>query len=133
MPQIQFKFLSELIGKGLVTTNGEEWALHRQIVNPAFHQGKLKAMVPIMEKCASSMANEWEEKVKDGGGCVELEVSHYMANVTADIIAHTTFGSSYEKGRKVFEHQLSLFNIIFQKLKFFIIPRYKDTDFFPHH
>ncbi len=42
MPQIQFKFLSELIGKGLVTTNGEEWALHRQIVNPAFHQGKLK-------------------------------------------------------------------------------------------
>ncbi|CAK9259837.1 unnamed protein product [Sphagnum jensenii] len=125
MPQIQFKFLSELIGKGLVTTNGEEWALHRQIVNPAFHQGKLKAMVSIMEKCASSMANEWEEKVKDGGGCVELEVSHYMANVTADIIAHTAFGSSYEKGRKVFEHQLSLFNIIFQKLKFFIIPGYR--------
>jgi PHYB activation tagged suppressor 1 len=87
-------------------------------------------MVPIMEKCASSMANEWEEKVKDGGGCVELEVSHYMANVTADIIAHTTFGSSYEKGRKVFEHQLSLFNIILQKLKFFIIPRYKDTGSF---
>ncbi len=76
------------------------------------------------------MANEWEEKVKDGGGCVELEVSHYMANVTADIIAHTTFGSSYEKGRKVFEHQLSLFNIIFQKLKFFIIPGYKDTGSF---
>jgi hypothetical protein len=45
-------------------------------------------MVPIMEKCASSMANEWEEKVKDGGGCVELEVTYYMANVTADIIAH---------------------------------------------
>ncbi len=82
-------------------------------------------MVPIMEKCASSMANEWEEKVKDGGGCVELEVSHYMANVTADIIAHTAFGSSYEKGRKVFEHQLSLFNFIFPKLKFFIIPGYR--------
>jgi hypothetical protein len=31
-----------------------------------------------------------------------LEVSHYMANVTADIIAHTAFGSSYEKGRKIF-------------------------------
>ncbi len=82
-------------------------------------------MVPIMEKSASSMANEWEEKVKDGGGCVELEVSHYMANVTADIIAHTAFGSSYEKGRKVFEHQLSLFNFIFPKLNFFIIPGYR--------
>jgi hypothetical protein len=82
-------------------------------------------MVPIMEKSASSMANEWEEKVKDGGGCVELEVSHYMANVTADIIAHTAFGSSYEKGRKVFEHQLSLFNLTFQRLIFLTIPGYR--------
>ncbi|KAH8952995.1 hypothetical protein BDL97_08G001200 [Sphagnum fallax] len=110
---------------GLITTEGEEWALHRKIVNPAFHQEKLKAMVPIMEKNASSMANEWEEKVKDGGGCVELEVSHYMANVTADIIAHTAFGSSYEKGRKVFEHQLSLLNLTLQRLKFITIPGYR--------
>ncbi len=71
------------------------------------------------------MANEWEEKVKDGGGCVELEVSHYMASVTADIIAHTAFGSSYEKGRKVFEHQLSLFNLTFQRLIFLTIPGYR--------
>jgi cytochrome P450 len=42
MPQIQSKFLSELMGKGLITTKGEEWALHRQIVNLAFHQEKLK-------------------------------------------------------------------------------------------
>jgi PHYB activation tagged suppressor 1 len=82
-------------------------------------------MVPIMEKSASSMANELEEKVKDGGGCVELEVSHYMANVTADIIAHTSFGSSYEKGRKVFEHQLSLFNLALERLQFFTIPGYR--------
>ncbi len=82
-------------------------------------------MVPIMEKSASSMANELEEKVKDGGGCVELEVSHYMANVTADIIAHTAFGSSYEKGRKVFEHQLSLFKLTLQGLQYFIIPGYR--------
>jgi cytochrome P450 len=42
MPQIQLKFFNELLGKGLLTTKGEEWALHHQIVNPAFHQEKLK-------------------------------------------------------------------------------------------
>jgi cytochrome P450 len=42
LPQIQSKFLSELMGKGLITTEGKEWALHPQIVNPAFHQEKLK-------------------------------------------------------------------------------------------
>jgi len=41
-PQIQAIFLNDLLGKGLITTEGEEWALHRQIVSPAFHQEKLK-------------------------------------------------------------------------------------------
>jgi cytokinin trans-hydroxylase len=40
--KIQNRFVIEVLGKGLVTTTGEEWALHRQIVNPAFHQEKLK-------------------------------------------------------------------------------------------
>jgi cytochrome P450 len=31
-----------VIGKGLVTTDGEESALHRQIVNLAFHHERLK-------------------------------------------------------------------------------------------
>jgi cytokinin trans-hydroxylase len=41
-PQIQAIFLNDLLGKGLITTEGEEWALHRQVVSPAFHQEKLK-------------------------------------------------------------------------------------------
>lgn len=61
-------------------------------------------------KCASSMADEWEMRVQHDGGCVELEVGDYMRRVTADIIAHTAFGSSYEKGRKVFNQQLVLGN-----------------------
>jgi cytochrome P450 len=40
--QMMLKFTVPVIGKGLVTTDGEEWALHRRIVNPAFHHEKLK-------------------------------------------------------------------------------------------
>jgi hypothetical protein len=32
----------QVIGKGLVITDGEEWALHCQIVNPTSHHEKLK-------------------------------------------------------------------------------------------
>jgi hypothetical protein len=39
---MMLKFTVPVIGKGLVTTDGEEWALHRRIVNPAFHHEKLK-------------------------------------------------------------------------------------------
>ncbi|CAM6039494.1 unnamed protein product [Sphagnum compactum] len=115
--QMMLKFSMPVIGKGLVTTDGEEWALHRRIVNPAFHHDKLKAMLIPMEKSASSMADEWEKKVRDGGGNVEFEVGDYMTHVTADIIALTAFGSNYEKGKKVFEQQVALINLIDQRYK----------------
>jgi cytokinin trans-hydroxylase len=125
--QMMLKFIMPVIGKGLVTTDGEEWALHRRIVNPAFHHEKLKAMVIPMEKSASSMADEWEKKVRDGGGNVELEVGDYMTRVTADIIALTAFGSNYEKGKKVFEQQVALINLTDQRYKqqFSAIPGYR--------
>jgi cytochrome P450 len=40
--QLQLKFSTPIIGKGLVKTDGKQWALHRRIVSPAFHHEKLK-------------------------------------------------------------------------------------------
>ena len=34
--------LTPVMGKGLVTTTGKEWALHRRIVSPAFHHDRIK-------------------------------------------------------------------------------------------
>jgi hypothetical protein len=84
-------------------------------------------MVVTMEKSASSMVDEWEKKVKDGGGNVELEVGDYMKHVTADIIARTAFGSNYEKGKKVFEEQVTLLDLTDQrnKQRFSAIPGYR--------
>jgi hypothetical protein len=39
-----------------------------------------------------------------------------------NIITHATFGSSYEKGRRVFEHRLALVNLTIHKQKFGAIP-----------
>jgi cytochrome P450 len=74
-------------------------------------------MVVTMEKSASSMVNEWEKKVKDGGGNVELEVGDYMTHVTVDIIARTVFGNNYEKGKKMFEEQVTLLKLMDQRNK----------------
>ncbi len=70
-----------------------------------------------MEKSALSMEDEWEKKVRDGGGNVKLEVGDYMTHVTANIIALTTFGSNYEKGKKMFEQQVALINLMDQRDK----------------
>jgi hypothetical protein len=72
------------------------------------------------------MAHEWEKKVRDGGGNVELEVADYMTHVTTHIIALTAFGSNYQKGKKVFEQQVAFINLMDQRYKqqFNAIPGY---------
>ena len=40
--EFQLKGLTALMGKGLVSTVGDEWSFHRRIVSPAFHHDRIK-------------------------------------------------------------------------------------------
>jgi len=42
-------------------------------------------------------------KIALEGGQTEVEIGHYMTELTADIISRTEFGTSYQKGKKIFE------------------------------
>jgi hypothetical protein len=67
-----------------------------------------------------------QKKVKDSGSHAKLEVGDHMTHVTADIIAFTAFGSNYEKGKKVFQQQVALINLMGQRnrQRFSAIPGY---------
>ncbi|MBA0758976.1 hypothetical protein Gotri_021920, partial [Gossypium trilobum] len=78
-----------LVG-GLSNLEGDQWSKHRKIVNPAFHQDKLK------------MISKWEEMVSKEGYS-ELDVWPYIVNMTRDVISRAAFGSSYEEGRRIFQ------------------------------
>ena len=40
--KLQTEELAKYIGHGLLTSNGEHWRTHRRMIQPAFHQKKLK-------------------------------------------------------------------------------------------
>ncbi|KAH0986438.1 hypothetical protein GBA52_013615 [Prunus armeniaca] len=88
--------------QGIVGIEGEQWAKHRKIINPAFHLEKLKGMVPIFHQSCSEMINKWENLVSKESSC-ELDVWPYLENFTSDVISRAAFGSSYEEGRKIFQ------------------------------
>ncbi|KAK8914435.1 Cytochrome P450 734A1 [Platanthera zijinensis] len=94
-----------LLGKGLVLTEGEAWARHRRVVSPAFTIEKIKTMTRIMAECAQSMIENWREKE-------EVEVGVEFQELTADVISHTAFGSSYAAGKEVFSTQKELQTLI---------------------
>uniref|UniRef100_A0A0E0LNS7 Cytochrome P450 n=1 Tax=Oryza punctata TaxID=4537 RepID=A0A0E0LNS7_ORYPU len=101
-------YFARLLGKGLVLTDGDEWKRHRKVVHPAFNMDKLKMMTVTMSDCAHSMMSQWESELGTKGGVVEIELSRRFEELTADVISHTAFGSSYKEGKQVFLAQREL-------------------------
>ncbi|KAK9085348.1 hypothetical protein Sjap_025759 [Stephania japonica] len=111
-----------LIG-GLANYDGEKWAKHRRIISPAFHLEKLKLMVPAFHASCTDLVEKWEKLVSNGSS--EVDVWPDLQKLSADAISRTAFGSSYEKGRRVFQLLTEQTKLIFEVLPFVFIPGFR--------
>eukprot|EP00253_Pinus_taeda_P027601 PITA_27601 len=116
-------FALALLGRGLPLLDGLIWVKHRRIVSPVFGIDKLKPMVKKMAACTSSMLKNWQEMMaqSDSNG-KEIDVHKEFRALTADIISHTAFGSSYNEGKEVFELQRELQEMVAKAEQSVFIP-----------
>ncbi|XP_042493970.1 cytochrome P450 CYP72A219-like [Macadamia integrifolia] len=98
---------------GLATYEGEKWAKHRRIINPAFHVEKLKRMLSAFYTSSNEMVSKWEKLVTSEGSC-ELDVWPELQYLTGDVISRAAFGSSYEEGIRIFKLQDEQADLIIQ-------------------
>ncbi|CAL5046509.1 unnamed protein product [Urochloa decumbens] len=117
-----------LLGMGLVFTDGEDWKRHRRVVHPAFAMDKLKTMASTMAACAAEVIGRWESRAAAAAGQVTVEVGEQFGELTADVIAHTAFGSSYRQGKEVFLAQRELQGLAFA---FFSSRRFPGSNWAP--
>ncbi|RVW12124.1 Cytochrome P450 CYP72A219 [Vitis vinifera] len=59
--------LVKLLVSGLLFLDGEKWAKHRKIINPAFRLEKVKNMLPAFHLSCSDMISKWEGKLSTVG------------------------------------------------------------------
>ncbi|TYI96062.1 hypothetical protein E1A91_D01G043300v1 [Gossypium mustelinum] len=94
--------LLNLLVSGLANLDGDRWSKRRKIINPAFHQDKLKNMLPAFYQSCSDMLSKWE-KIVCTKGYSELDVWPYLVDLTRDVISRSAFGSSFEEGKRIFQ------------------------------
>src|SRR5699024_10167925 len=88
-PQMR-RALEFLLGDGLFISDGETWRRRRPLVSDIVHKSRLPAFAPTMEHVAGAMAERWA--ARKAGETFNMLTK--MAELTAEIIARTVFGSA---------------------------------------
>nr|UNP59807.1 schizocycline synthase [Camptotheca acuminata] len=113
-----------ILSRGLTSQEGEKWAIHRRIINPAFQLEKLKGMIPVFSTSCGMLINKWKKSVGHQGTC-EIDVWPEFQDLTGDIISQTAFGSSYEEGKKILELQKELLVLVIEAMQTIYIPGFR--------
>lgn len=80
--------LGALVGKGLLTSEGELWVRQRRLAQPSFHKDRLAGLVGIMADGAERAARRLEPLVGR-----PLDLSREMMHTALDIVASTLLGT----------------------------------------
>ncbi|MCL4559224.1 MAG: cytochrome P450, partial [Chloroflexi bacterium] len=76
----------DILGNGLLTSEGEFWRRQRRLAQPAFHQQRIAAYGEIMRERTRRMLATW----KDGQA---LDVHERMMDLTMEIVAQALFNA----------------------------------------
>jgi cytochrome P450 len=79
-------FFHRLVGKGLVTSEGEFWRRQRRLAQPAFHRDRVEAYARTMVAYAERMLEHW----RDGQ---TLDAHEEMMMLTQAVVAQTLFSA----------------------------------------
>ncbi|QPV63845.1 cytochrome P450 [Halosimplex litoreum] len=91
-PDFQNDALGDLLGDGLLLSEGETWERQRELANPAFRMSRLMGMADRVTGHAESMVDGWEP-----GDTVDAEME--MARVTLHVILDLMMGVELSESR----------------------------------
>jgi cytochrome P450 len=81
-----YRALARVLGRGLLTSEGEFWRRQRSLIQPAFHRQNILAYAEVMTRAAGRMLDSWQEKS-------ERNIHEDLMRVTLEIVAQCLYGA----------------------------------------
>jgi cytochrome P450 len=113
----RYERLKEFLGEGLITTNGEKWAMHRTIISPGFHADVLKHFPTLFSSHSNAMLRRWSDGCIKSDGHKTVDMFQEIVDLTLSIICDAGFGYTGESStasinsvKKHFQHLLDEMN-----------------------
>lgn len=57
-----YRFIQTFVGMGLITMKGDDWKMHRKMLNPSFHYNIVNKFIPIFNKHLRTMVEKLNMK-----------------------------------------------------------------------
>ena len=106
--ELQTKFISKYLGKGLLTANGDFWLKQRRLIQPAFHKQKMNQLVQNMQQTIVSELKDLSEEKS-------VTLFPIMNNLAFNVVAKSLFHISAS------EEKLNRLKIIILQVQEFLI------------
>lgn len=84
-----YEVVAPIIGKGLVSSEGEFWLRQRRLMQPAFHRHKLAKLGETFTDLTTQLLSQWEERTRYGA---TVDLLPEMVRLTQQGIVQTMFG-----------------------------------------
>ncbi len=122
-PKFQDDAVGDLLGEGLLLSEGETWRRQRTLAQPAFHMQRIASLDEVMTDRATATADGWHD-----GDVVNIETA--MARLTVEIIVATMFGADIDERtvRRVQENLEPLGRRFEPRPLRFLIPNWVPTE-----
>ncbi len=79
-----YQTLTRFLGRGILTSEGEQWRKHRRVVQPAFHRKRLRSFASTMVRLADEAIDRWDESI---------DLGDEMMRLTLSVVGETLFGT----------------------------------------
>ena len=94
--------LELLLGRGLLTSEGDFWRKQRRLAQPAFHKERLARMADTMVRCTQQQI----EKMERLADKQNVDISTQMMELTLNIVAGAMFSSEVKGAIDVVSHEI---------------------------
>jgi len=81
-----YRALARVLGRGLLTSEGDFWKRQRGLIQPAFHRQSILSYAAVMTRAAGRMLDSWKEKS-------ERNIHEDMMRVTLEIVGRCLYSA----------------------------------------